>query len=338
MRRTHLALLAALALPLPVTGAQQPASEPAGLAAAQRALELQDAERALEIVGQHLARSPKDPAALLLRSTARCMLGELDACKRDLDLALRLDPTLRQGWLQRSAIAISEERWDDALAALREAERLDPSAFDNALNQGAVELLRGDLAAASAQFQRHLERQPGAADAWYQVARNYAYSGYAALAVQHLQRAVALDERSRVRARTDANFAELATHRALQQLFASDGFVPPQGSSLAERTLRTRYSGAESPIVVAILNALQLAGARLDSRVEITPDWALLWSEFRIKLLRNADESTTVRLSAPPGTFDAAAWQRKSAAFFSAVESQLLRLELAAEAPTPAEE
>ena len=40
-----------------------------------------------------------------------------------------------------------------------------------------------------------------------------------------------------------------------------------------------------------MLNVLQLSGAPLDPRVEIAPDWALFWAQFRIKLIRNADRS-----------------------------------------------
>jgi len=338
--RSWLALL--LALPLAAAVVAQPAAEPAAgdpLAAARRALAADDPESAIALLDPFLRRDPRHAPALLERSTARCMLDELDACKRDLDQAIRADPTLRQAWLNRSAIAIHEQRYDDALADLREAERLDPAAADNALNLGAVELLRGDLPAATAQFRRHLDRQPGSAESWYLVASNYALSGYAALAVQHLARAVALDERSRVRARTDANFAELGSHRGFQQLLATDAWEPPPGSLAAERLFRTRYVGPDSPIVVAILNTLQLSGATLDPRVELTPDWALFWSDFRIQLVRNADDSTTLRLTAPPGLFTPSSWESRTASFFREIDSQLLRLELAAErgvgAPPP---
>jgi len=321
--RLSLALLFAS----PAVALEPPADS---LGAAQVALDGEDPQEALRLLAPHLQSRPKDARALLLRSTARCMLGELEPCKADLEQALRIDPTLRQGWLNRSAIAISEQRYDDALASLREAERLDPAAPDNAVNLGAVELLRGDLPAASAQFRRYLERAPESADAWYLVASNYAHAGYAAFALEHLTRAIALDERSRALARSDANFADLASNRAFQQILSSDPYVPPPGSATAERKFDTRYSGSDSPIFVAVLNAVQLAGLPLDPRVEVTPDWALLWSQFRIKLIGNSDGTTIVRLSAPPGTLSAAAWDRRIVNFWADVESHLLRLELSA--------
>jgi tetratricopeptide (TPR) repeat protein len=327
------ALAVALGLGLALSsGAPAPAQSPPAdpVAAAREALAAEDPEAAIALLEPFLKRDPRHAAALVERATAYCMLGDLEACETDLDRAVQADPTLRQAWLNRSAVALAEQRWDDALRDLREAERLDPGATDNALNQGAVELLRGDLPAATSQFQRYLAREPGAADAWYMVASNYAHGGYAALAVQHLERAVALDERSRVRARADANFAALAENRNFQRLLLTDSWQAPPGSLAAERVLRTRYLGADSPIVVAVLNTLQLSGMRFDRRVELTADWALFWSDFRIKITRNADDSTTLRLVAPPGLFSPSSWETRTASFFAEIEAQLLRLELAA--------
>lgn len=330
-RATAAALALALAVPL---DAQAP-SPAAALDAAQSAIDAEDPDAALAALAPLLKREPKNARALLLRSTARCQLGELDACKADLERALKLDPTLRQGWLNRSALAIADQRFDDALAALREAEKLDPAAPDNAVNLGAVELLRGDLEGASAEFQRFLARDATSAAAWYLVASNYAHAGYAALALQHLGQAIGLDERMRASARTDPNFGDLAANRTFQEMLATDRFAPAPGSAISEKTLPTRYSGASSPILVATLNVLQLGGAPLDPRVEITPDWAILWADFRIKLQRNADDTTTVRLSAPPGAFAPGVWQARTERFFALVDAQLLRLELAAERDAP---
>ena len=315
----------------------QPAAPSDVLAAAQSALNSEDPDTALTTLAPLLKREPKNARALLLRSTAHCQLADLAACKADLDLALKLDPTLRQGWLNRSALAIADGRYDDAKAALLEAEKLDPAAVDNAVNLGAVDLLRGDLEGASTAFRRFLEREPSSAESWYLVATNYAHAGYAALALQHLGQAITLDERMRAEARSDGNFAALASNRAFQELLAADRFTPPAGSSVLDKVIPTRYTGAGSPIVVGTLNVLQLGGAPLDPRVEVTPDWAILWADLRIKLVRNDDDTTTVRLSAPPGRFSAAGWQARTDRFFADLDGQLLRLELAAgrEAPPP---
>lgn len=297
------------------------------LAAAQQALDVGDSERALALLVPILKREPRNARALLLRSTARCIGGELDDCRKDLDQALALDPTLRQGWLNRAGLAIADKRYDDAIVALAEAERLDTSASDNAINLGAVYLLQGKLEAASREFERHLVANSRSADAYYLVASNFALAGYSALAAQHLGRAIELDERSRVRARGDANFAELASSRPFQTLLTTDSFVPPAGSPSASRIYRSPYKGAGSPLLVAVLNTLQISGTPMDSTVEVTDEWALLWSDARIKLARRSDLETAVELSAAPGTFTPETWDRRSRELYDGIERELLKLE-----------
>jgi tetratricopeptide (TPR) repeat protein len=303
------------------------------VAAAEKALAAGQPEEAMEMLAPVLKRDGKNARALLARSTANCQMGELADCRKDLDRALAIDPTLRQGWLNRSALAIADKRYDDALAALAEAERLDPAAPDNALNQGAVLLLQGQLEAASARFERHLAAQPRSADAYYLVATNFALAGYSALAVQHLGRAIELDERSRVRARGDANFADMGENRAFAQLLATDSFRIAPGSAIATRVYRTRYRGGASPLLTAVLNTLQLARTPMDPRVEVTDDWALLWADVRIKLVKRGEEETAIELSAPPGAFTEAAWNRRSRELFEAVDLELLKQEKRAPAP-----
>jgi tetratricopeptide (TPR) repeat protein len=322
-RRLGLSIL--LALSVPSDGLLAQGSDP--VVAAQAALDAGDPEKAIDILKPVLRRDGKNARALLVRSTANCELGELESCRKDLDQALKLDPTLRQGWLNRSGIAIAERRYDDALVALVEAEKLDPSAPDNALNQGAVLLLQGKLEPASARFESYLAANPRSADAHYLVATNFAHAGYSALAVQYLGRAVDLDERSRVRARADANFADLGTNKAFAQLLAVDGFRPPAGSSTASRIYRTAFRGRGSLLLTSVLNALQLGRTPMDPRVEVTDEWALLWADLRIKLAKHGEEETALELSAPPGAFSAAAWDRRTREFFEAVDLELLKLE-----------
>lgn len=318
------ALAALLLSQVPSAGAQ-PVGDP--LAAAQQAVDAGDSERAFDLLAPILKREPKNARALLLRSTAHCISGELDECRKDLDQALTLDATLRQGWLNRAGLAIAEKRYDDALAALAQAEKLDPAASDNAINLGAVYLLQGKLEPASREFERHLVANSRSADAYYLVATNFALAGYSALAAQHLGRAVELDERSRVRARSDPNFAELASSRAFQLLLTTDSFVPPAGSATASRIYRSPFKGSGSQLLVAVLNALQIAGTPLDSSVEVTDDWALLWSTARIKIVRRSEQETAVELSAAPGKFTPEAWDRLSRELYEGIGRELLKLE-----------
>lgn len=159
------------------------------------------------------------------------------------------------------------------------------------------------------------------------MATNFALAGYSALAAQHLGRAIELDERSRVRARSDPNFAELAVSRPFEILLTTDGFVPPSGSSTASRIYRSAYKGAGSPLLVAVLNAVQIAGTPMDANVEVTDEWALLWTDARIKISRRSDQETAIELSAPPGKFTPEGWDHHTRALFDGIDTELLKLE-----------
>ena len=91
---------------------------------------------------------------------------------------------------------------------------------------------------------------------------------------------------------------------------------------------RSRYAGADSPIVVATLNAIQLSAMPLDPLIEVTSDWTILWTAFRVKLLRNPDDTTTITLSAPPEAYTSSQWTARTDEFFATLERELLRLEL----------
>ncbi len=130
-----------------------------------------------------------------------------------------------------------------------------------------------------------------------------------------------------MRARSDANFAELATTRPFELLLTTDSFVPPAGSSTAARIYRSPFKGAGSPILVAVLNALQVAGSPMDSSVEVTDEWALLWSDARIKVVRRSEQETAVELSAEPGKFTPEAWGERSREIYDGLDKELLKLE-----------
>jgi tetratricopeptide (TPR) repeat protein len=303
---------------------------PAGAApppdAVARAEELLDAGRAAEalaLLKRHPARSREDGCALLLRSTAHILLGDDEAGRGDLDRALELDPALRQGWLNRAALDIADERYDRALAALETAERLDPQAPDNHLNIGAVLLLSGRLSEAAERFGRYLT-EADSADAWYLVASNYASRGYAALAVEHLARAMRYEEKSRLRARADPNFLPIAESEAYRALLAADPSRPPPGSFVERRTYETPYEGPGGKLLSAVLSALQLAGEPFDPRVEVTERWALIWGDLRVEVRSTEDGLGLVELSAPAERLAPEAWRERSEALFRRIQARLL--------------
>lgn len=282
------------------------------VAQARESLTAGDPERALALVAPLLEEQPDHPAALLVRSEANLMLGEIATGRSDLERSLALDPTQRQGWLNLAALEIADQRYDPALVAMRKARELDPGAPENELNLAAVELLAGRLPEASRGFAAYLARNPGSADAAYLVATNYALAGYAGLAAQHLQQAIANDERSRLRARNDPNFSAILGAPQIGKLLTEDSFVAPAGAYFAERSFPSRYAAPDGgPLLQSVLDAVQLAGETYDPRVEITPAWALLWGDLRIKITNRGDQGV-VELSASATAMKPEAWERRS--------------------------
>lgn len=300
------------------------------IAQARQLVEAQRAEEAIGVLDRVLAREPRNAEALLVRGTARLVAGEAAAGRRDLARALEVDPALREGWLTLGALEVSEERWEAALAAFGRAEAIEPAAADNDLNIGAVQLLAGDLGGASERFARYLDGPGGDANGFFLVAKNYALAGYEALAVEHLRRAIEIDERARVQAKADPAFAGVKPSPRFQALINTMSFRPPEGSHAAERTFPEAYDGGRGPLLRAVLDALQLGGRPFDPRVDVAPDWAVIWGEARIQV-SDAGEGGVVSLSAPADRFTAAAWADFAEELLQEVSTRLV---LGTRAPT----
>lgn len=297
------------------------------IAEAQRLIDEGQPLEALHKLAPLVEGKSPSPEALLLRSTARFMLGDLERGQQELERALALDPTLRQGWLNLGALHVAGEDYAKALAAFEKAETLDPAAADNDLNLGAVRLLLGQLPAAQKRFTAYLAHEEGqgaarAAEAHYLVAANYAVAGYSNLTVEELGKAFRLDERFRLRARTDATFDALRTDPAYQQLLQTDFYRPAAGALTAQRSFPVSYAAGEGRLLGAVLDALQEAGAPFDSRVEVTPGWALIWGEMRIKV-RDGEDGGVVEMSAPAGSLTPSQWQQRTTDLLARVAQRL---------------
>ena len=294
------------------------------LAQAQELVDAGDAEGAIKLLNKAVKAKPPLAEAFLLRSTASFMVGDLETGRSDLERALEIDPGLRQGWLNRAALDLSESDYDAALEALTRARDLDPSAIDNNLNIGVVLVLKGDLEAANQHFQAHIQRLDGSSEAYYVVASNYAMAGFAGPAIENLKQAIRLDERVRLQARTDPNFKDIEANQRFQDLLLTDSFQPAAGSHYAVQHFDTPFGGPDSALLSATLDALQFSGQPFDPRVEVTPAWALIWSEYRIKITNADDGRGQVQLTAPLNTFTPAEWQRRSEDLFRQITIRLL--------------
>ncbi len=292
----------------------------------EAALDAGRPDQALRLLAEHERDDRTLSArALLLRSTAHFMLGATERGRHDLERALASDPRLRQGWLNRAALDISEGNLDAALEAFRRARELDPDAPDTDLNIGAVLLLQGKADEAAPHLERYLAASGDSAEAWYLVASNYALGGQAGPAVEHLARAIAIDERMRLRARTDANFTQLAEGASFQQLLATESYRIPADSHAIYRTYDQRYLGGEGKLLAAVLDALQLSGEPFDHQIEVTPDWALIWGEMRIKVRDDSRDGGRVELTAPRGRFGDAEWRARANKLLAEIAVQLAK-------------
>lgn len=312
-----------LALETAATGIAGKKSQEA-LARAEELLDDGDATAAIELLDGVLARDAKNAKALLLRSTARFLDGQREAGEADLRRAVELEPALRQGWLNLGALEMSEGDHQAALDAFERARVLDPEALENDLNTGAVLLLLGRLEEASEHFERYLSRRPDSGAAYYLVATNYALAGYNALALRHLADAIRRDEKTRVRARTDPNFSRLLPTPEFQELATTDLFERDPGSLHATRTFDVAYSAADARVVNAILDALASLSIPYDRRVEVTPAWALVWADVRIKARpAEAPDESLVEITSPPGSFSPQEWRERVEALFLEIEKAL---------------
>jgi tetratricopeptide (TPR) repeat protein len=302
------------------------APAPAQESSASRIQILLDAgqtEQALNLLKRAVRKNPRDANLLLLRSTAHFMDGNLDAGRRDLERSLDLDPELRQAWLNRAALDLSERNYEGALEAFRKAELLDPDADDNSLNIGAVLLFKGDTAEAAERFRNYLESNTQDAEAHYLVAANYAMADRGDLAVALLKKAIHLDEKVRLQARTDPNFATLTSLPEFREILATDSYQIPVGALTASRSYDFPYTGRDSGVLEAVLSALQLARIPFDQRVEVTSAWALIWSDLRIKVSALSDGRTQVQLTAAPGSYSPEEWRSRSEDLFRRIDIQV---------------
>lgn len=292
------------------------------LSRAEALLESGQPESALELLDATLAKGKPNADALLLRSTGRIMMGNVQGGIDDLRRATKVNPKLRQAWLNLAGIEIAQRRFESGYEALLKAQALDPAAADNDLNLGAVLLMLGRQAEASDHFVRYLEQEGSSADAFYSVASNYALAGIAASAVSYLERAVALNERLRLRARSDDRFLSL-DDPAYERLIATDSYRPPADAHTAAAAFAVPYDVDDTRLLYAVLGALRSLQIPYDPQIEATRNWALVWADLRIKVSNQSNGTGVVRLSAPADRYTADSWQRVSQRLFKAVHQVL---------------
>ncbi|MEM1246213.1 MAG: tetratricopeptide repeat protein [Acidobacteriota bacterium] len=269
---------------------------------AQRLLDQNRPEQALQLLDEHLARNKKDAAALLLRSSAHFMGGDRANGRADLERALKIDGTLRQGWLNLGAVELSESRYPAAIQAFERAADLDPTATDNELNLGTAHILSGDVEKAHSYFGTYLQRTP-TADAYYLVATNFYLAGMEDFAVEHLERAIRLDEKTRLRIRGDATFRPLEQNPRLAKALTTDLYRPPRDAAFLNQAYSAPYESTQGTVLKAVVDSLTELEIPFSPRIEVNETWAIIWfgesPQMRLKISARDSRSSLLEVVGP---------------------------------------
>lgn len=293
-----------------------------GLFLVRDLIDRQQPAQALELL-ESLSSGKNSAEGLMLRGMAKIMLGELKTGSLDLERAVKKDPRLRDGWLNLAGLEIAEGKFEAALTLMQKAHDLDPSAPDSHLNLGAVKIMLGRRSEADKDFARYLQLD-SSAEAYYLVATNYAIGGHEEAAVEHLERAIAGDERNRLRARQDDRFAGLAS-LDYKVLLHTDAYQIPANHLQVAAAFRAPYDQRNPRLLYATMSALDTVSIDYEAEVETTAKWALLWAEkgLRIKIYNQESGTGVVLLSRPSSGITTAEWQRLSQELFRAIQSRL---------------
>lgn len=303
-------------------------TSPDPIAEARRMLEEERAAEALQLLKPLADRDDASPEVLFLLSNAYFVLGDTSTGRLALDRSIARDPSFREAWITRAALDLAEGQLEQALSGFRTAQRLDPTAADNEINLGATYAIMGDLGNASRQFNSYLSRNRSDTMAYYLVAKNYAMASQWELTVQHLRAAIQLDEKTRRLARRDPVFGPISDYEPFRALLATDTYQPAPGSHLRTESFDEAYDGGHGILLRAVLNALQFSGRPFDPNVEVTDQWALIWSELRIKLTNSPSGGGRLEFSAPATSYHPEQWTRQTDELVGWIREQLARLKM----------
>lgn len=264
-----------------------------------------------------VARGQLSPREQMLRGSARILLGELKTGGNDLEEALRRDPTLRRAWMNLAALDIAEAKYATAYESLKKAQELDPQASDSYLNLGACLIMMGRKNEAREHFERYLSLKSSAED-YYLVAANYALGRANDLVVPVLEKAIALDEHMRLRARADDRFLLVDTLEYRVLLF-TDNYKIPADHYQTAAAFEHSYSQRDDKLLRAALEALNRSGLRYNQELEATARWVIVWGDVRMKVSNQENGTGVIGLSAPKSRFTPELWAKKTQEVFRTV-------------------
>ncbi len=191
-----------------------------------------DYEGAIAEYGKALALTPND--ATLHNQLGICYqsLERYDAARREYDLALAQRPAYAQAWNNVGTLEHARRRFKQAVAAYRKAVDLRPTLATPWKNMGSAYLALGRVEQGLAAYRRAYSLDPGVLESrtgavasgldrateTYYLAKMFASSGQAEVALQFLLRAEAAGFRDWAKVRHDPDFKTLSEDPRFQQL------------------------------------------------------------------------------------------------------------------------
>ena len=231
--------------------------------------------------------------------------------------------------LDQIEAALEAGRAEEALQSLEQFESPDrPIAARALLLRSTALFMLGRIEPGRRDLEEALAKDPNLRQAWLNRAALDIADGDLDRALEALGRARALDPQA---ADTDLNIgavllmqgkvAEAAPY--LERYLAAAGDTA--GSHATFRTYETPYLAGEGKLLPAVLDALQLSGEPFDRQIEVTPEWALIWGEMRIKVRNDADGHGRIELTAPGDRFGDAEWRARAAKLLSEIAVQIAK-------------
>ena len=183
---------------------------------------------AVELLGQVLAREPRNFDALLHLGSILCVEGHLGHAVAVLNRALAANPTSTDAFVKLGDSYLKSQRAEDATAYYRRALELDPEHLDALRGIGFVTEAQGRLDEAAVYRERHLAVRPDSAEALQDLGRVLGRRGETVRAAELLRRGFALEpNRPKLTYELGVAEAELGRHEEAIAAFRHAGALDP---------------------------------------------------------------------------------------------------------------
>ena len=151
-------------------------------------------QEALDSAGRALSLNPAQPAAWLLRGNTLRDLRRLPEAVQSLQQAARLAPADALHWHALASALESGQQFENALACARRGLSVAPRHGGLWVSRGNAEMALDQLQSAAASYEQACQCDPGNANAWVGRSRALFKLGQNKLALDCMEKGVALDE------------------------------------------------------------------------------------------------------------------------------------------------